>query len=553
MRISAVLFLAAGVLCAQEQAPVFRTTTRLVEFTIVALDSHGNAVTDLKKDEVEVTEKGKRREVAFFRFEGSDAAVPPLKPLPAGLFSNRVEFSQGPPRNITAIVLDTLNTAPGDMMWVRAQVVRYLKALPPRTRVAVFHLGGRLAVLHDFTDDADSLRARIEKATLPLPLQAQADIDTMVREAEAIVQAFPMLEEMLRTQIEIDMMANAAVRERRLEGTLAALESLGRHLEGIPGRKNLVWIGGGISMLSITGAMGFGPRSEVKSYEEPVTRSSRRLAQQGIALYVVDSKGLNGPTDMSAMISGTTPVRGRGRFERQQQAEQTSNDMLPAAETMAAITGGRVIRNTNDPSDGMRKAGQDMLGAYSVGFYSGEEPDGKWHGMKVKVKRSGVRLVYRQGFLAESPAAAPAAWTEEEWRSAVYNPLGSGAISIDARCEPMPGKPGQLGLVMQADPRQLHFRKEKDNVVAEIEIAIAEKGPAGELAFHQENGTITVPAAQSTRMGPEQTRYFHSWKPAPGSVTIRLVVRDKFTGRYGTLDVPVSKIPLEAAAAVQSK
>ncbi len=552
MRFFFLPILAAAILCAQTDAPTFSATTRLVEFTIVALDGRGNAVTDLKKSELEITEKGRAREIAFFRFEGEASPSKP-RPLQAGIFTNRVEYSPGPPRNITAIVLDTLNTPPTEMMWVRAQLVRYLRAVPPRTRVAVFHLGARLSVLHDFTDDPDSLRARVEKAGLALPLQAQTDMDAMIKEAEQLVLSFPELEELLRTQIEMEMQANAAVRQRRLEGTLAALEALGRHLEGIPGRKNMVWIGGGISMLSITGAMGFGPRGDVKNFEGPVRESSRRLAQRGIALYAVDSGGLNGPSDMTATVSTLGPVRGRGRFERQQQAEQISSDPLPASETMAWITGGRVIRNTNDPADGMRKATQDMLGAYTVAFYAGEEPDGKWHGLKVRVKRPGVRLVYRQGFLAESAGPVPAAWSVAEWRSAVFSPLGSGALTIDARCEPMPGKPGHLGLLMQVDPHQLHFRREKDQLVAEFEIAVAEKGTTGEISFHQENGKVTVPVADERKIGPELTRYFREWKPTPGSVTVRLIARDKSTGRYGTLDLPVSKIPLTAAADGQSK
>ncbi len=35
----------------------------------------------------------------------------------------------------------------------------------------------------------------------------------------------------------------------------------------------------------------------------------------------------------------------------------------------------------------------------------------------------------------------------------------------------------------------------------------------------------------------------HRWELKPGAATIRLIVRDRLTNRYGTLDVPVKDIP----------
>jgi len=167
----------------QEQ-PTFRATTNLVDFTIVALDGNGNPITDLKQDEITVTDSGKSRDLAFFRFEGGaqKAAVP--KTLPAGGFTNRSEYAPGPTRNIAAIVLDTLNTPAQDQMWVRAQVMRYLRVLAPETRVAVYSLGEQMAILHDFTEDTGSLRERLARSGLGSQAQVTADIDQMLMEIE---------------------------------------------------------------------------------------------------------------------------------------------------------------------------------------------------------------------------------------------------------------------------------------------------------------------------------------------------------------------------------
>jgi hypothetical protein len=73
--------------------------------------------------------------------------------------------------------------------------------------------------------------------------------------------------------------------------TLGSLEALGDHLAGIPGRKSLIWIGGGVSIFSMTGVMGFGKHGGSKSYEAQVRKTAQRLASQGIVVYPVDSKG----------------------------------------------------------------------------------------------------------------------------------------------------------------------------------------------------------------------------------------------------------------------
>ncbi|RPI20078.1 MAG: VWA domain-containing protein [Acidobacteriales bacterium] len=525
----------------QEQ-PTFRATTNLVDFTIVALDGNGNPITDLKQDEITVTDSGKSRDLAFFRFEGGaqKAAVP--KTLPAGGFTNRSEYAPGPTRNIAAIVLDTLNTPAQDQMWVRAQVMRYLRVLAPETRVAVYSLGEQMAILHDFTEDTGSLRERLARSGLGSQAQVTADIDQMVRDAEALLEAIPpskraLTTEALTANLETEMLYNARVRERRVMSTLASLEALGNHLAGIPGRKSMVWISGGISILSITSAVG------IKSYEPLVRGTSERLANQGITMYLVDKRGLYGRPGTSAE-TGRAPTSeigrlGGGPFQRQQELARKSSDPLPAMMLMAEVTGGRVVMNTNDLSQGMKAAVADLRGSYSLGFYALGEPDGKWHKLNVRVKRRGVKLVHRQGYVSETPAAQSPDWPAEQWNAAMYNPLGSTALHLDARCERAPGD-GTLSVSLSIPAEDLHFRKVGDQLVADLDIGIGEKTAAGVLGLWQEKATAIGDPAGSVR-------YRKSWKVNPAASTIRLIVRDRLTGRFGTLEVAVRNIPAQPA------
>ena len=169
---------------ARPDVPIFRAGTTLVEFTIVATDQRGQPVTDLNQNEIAILQNGKPQPVAFFRFEGAafgpDAVEPVRESIAPGIFTNRAEYSPGPARNVTAIVIDSLNTLPEDQVAVKAQVMQYLRALAPNTRVAVYALGSNLRILHDFTDDLDALRARLAKHNIEFNIQA-IPADELVR------------------------------------------------------------------------------------------------------------------------------------------------------------------------------------------------------------------------------------------------------------------------------------------------------------------------------------------------------------------------------------
>jgi VWFA-related protein len=539
---------------AQDQTPTFRTTTRLVELTVTALDKQGLPVTDLRLEDFVIQDNGKARPVSFLEYDGAPAIDADPLPLPTGVFTNRVEFTRGPARNVTAFVLDELNTPAQFNIRIRATAMRYLRALAPGTRMAVFHMTDHVRVLHDFTDDAAALRSRVSRAALVMPLQRETDFDQSVIEAEQFVDLFkndPQMEamkaELKRVQLEMEALANAQARRSRLETTLDAMERLGRNLAGIPGRKNLVWIGGGISMLSVTGAMGTGPSGSIQSFEDRVKQTSQKLAQQGIVLYMVDAKGLTLPpaSSMSPNLPATMPAQGRGRFEPQQQAESISADSHAAMDLMASITGGRYFRNTNDMMEGFRQAASDLAGSYTLGFYVSDDLDSKWHNLKTSVKRPGVSLRHRQGYLAEAAVASPTAWANDLTMAVVANPIGSSAIRLTASCvmtsDP---EPGTLQVGLRIEPWSLRFDANDGHQQTRIQVIFAERAANGSIRLTTDTPPVRIPIHSWEMAQREGLRYGRRLKPARDAVSLRVIVRDMVSGRYGTLDVPLKSLPV---------
>jgi VWFA-related protein len=84
-------------------------------------------------------------------------------------------------------------------------------------------------------------------------------------------------------------------------------------------------------------------------------------------------------------------------------------DRLTSLRTLAEATDGLAIVNSNDLAKGFRRVVDDLSSYYLLGYYSTGKLDGKFHPITVRVKRPGVQVRARRGFLAATPAAATTA------------------------------------------------------------------------------------------------------------------------------------------------
>ena len=95
--------------------------------------------------------------------------------------------------------------------------------------------------------------------------------------------------------------------------------------------------------------------------------------------------------------SSSTSTR-TSRFQTDSKYLTSTMDTL---RTLAENTDGRAIVNRNDIADGMKQITQDTSAYYLIGYNSTQAPtDGKFHEIKVRVKRPGVQVRARKGYWA---------------------------------------------------------------------------------------------------------------------------------------------------------
>ena len=80
-----------------------------------------------------------------------------------------------------------------------------------------------------------------------------------------------------------------------------------------------------------------------------------------------------------------------------------------ALRTMAEVTDGIAVVQTNEIDAALRRIADDLSSYYLIGYSSSEKLDGRFHRITVRIKRPGVSVRARRGYLAANAEAVAAA------------------------------------------------------------------------------------------------------------------------------------------------
>ena len=157
---------------------------------------------------------------------------------------------------------------------------------------------------------------------------------------------------------------------------------------------------------------------------------ARVLSPARIAAYPIDARGLlaREPSQSKQDEIDFDQVARNGDSMPAQSFQPIGDDTM---QTLADETGGEAFVNTNNITGAIRQAVEDSAVTYTLGFYIDRASiDGKFHELKVHVKRKGLKVRYPKVYLALEDTPGNERSNRNSLLSAVRSPIES---SVDSR------------------------------------------------------------------------------------------------------------------------
>jgi VWFA-related protein len=509
----------------QAQQPTFRVGVNFVRVDVIITDKQGNAVPDLTQNDFEVLEDGKPQTIETFRFIKVSGNPEPGGEVPREIRTpsdQEIEAARDDVR-LFVFFLDDYHVRRSNSMVVRTPLSDFItKQLGPMDLVALMY---PLTPVDDvqFTRDHQKIVRAIEH------FDGRKYDYRPVNDFEEKYAYYP-----------------AAVVERiRNEVVFSALAGLVTHLGSLrEGRKTVILVSEGYTNIlppqlndPIAAMPGLGnpnrgqPRTGEPSTAEDRARFFAEADLQTELREVYDAANRNNTAIYALDPRGLAPfefdINEGVEFRTDHQTLEASLDTL---RVLAGETDGRAIINRNDLEAGLKQVVRDSAAYYLLGYNSKAAPaDGKFHEIRVRLKRSGLQVRARKGYWAPTvedmarasapPKPGPPPAVSTALSSIVDPPRGryirswlgtsrgeNGKTRVTFVWEPLPPPPGtdrepptQVSLVAVGKGRAPYFRGR----VPDTSVTITE-GAAGAPSTKARRGPYRV--AFEAPPGPMELR-----------------------------------------------
>jgi VWFA-related protein len=494
---------------AQQPAPATPANTlnrsvNLVVLDGVLVDSKGNAVTDLKREDFHVTEDGDQQQIRNFEVPGR------FTPAPDVTIDSTADLDRLAPRApVNIVLLDEFNTRFEDMAFARYSLKKWLEKQPDKLDTPTMLVAVDLqhfTVLRDYTQNKDEILSALDKHFVAYPWQAHQ----FAWVAERYSAAFYTL-------------------RRVAEATI-----------GHPGHKNMIWLGRGFPTLDHSR---FSIDDEHRVFSA-VQVTVNELRDARVTLYTIDPAGvMTDPGRYGNAAALFAPFGGDPDFQ-----------------SLARSTGGRNLFGRNDVDAEIGTSIRDGASIYTLTYRPTDEnfDPTKFRKIKVTVDRPGLTFVTRQGYFQDrrAPRPGPDGEVSKRLASELFNAESSNMAYDAVPFTVVADATDANALKFQVGPRGISWyytKGTKPRFTRLIVLSTTFDRKGKELKRNSQIVSFDAPADITDSMQVNKAVAFHvKLEPDSKAVRARLVVRVEATGRMGTADLTLGPGATASSSAAPS-
>lgn len=389
---------------------VIKIGTELIQIDVLVLDKNNKPVSGLRVEDFELYDNNEPQAITHFSYEES-------KTRRAYEAADRLQVVTPRQLNrVVAFVIDTLHMNPDSVYRTRKMLEDFIEAkMAPGDLVLILPTGGGSGLYQQFTADRRVLLGAVSRLRPAFIM----DTDSPARRSGPSQQVLELLPALAEGRQGITQAPGqggtgtgsnvaAMLEEADSRATLGSLNTLINAMSKLPGRKIGMFVSEGF-------------RAFQAQMSQELSETTARAARANVVFYSLDPAGLSpiGLTsaDGSASISTgpiqTDPLSPTGlvlstnRLDINNTASDRRRDYFEsqdALNALAADTGGKFFRNSNDIKAGLDGFLEQNSAYYLLGFQPEKRKwDGKFHKIKVTVRnRPDLIVSTRKGYLART-------------------------------------------------------------------------------------------------------------------------------------------------------
>jgi VWFA-related protein len=571
------------------QPPKYQTATSAVVVDVVARDRRGPVV-DLTQADFEVFEDGRPQEIATFERRVPEALLTKVGGEAAVGTGAR---GAAMPRVVVALAWDRLSQEGRALAYKAAQ--GFVASRQDDELVGVFLVDQALRTVEGYTTDEAKLKGAIERiggtattetgrerdalrdsrvAHPSIPVTAGAEFaggpgssaprsPTPGPGADTAAIGAAAVERLTRDVLDrMDRSFRDLQSNIEGQGSMNALLALVDSLGVLPGRKTVVYFCEGLTVA---------PAVEAK-FQSIIAAANRR----NVSVYALDAAGLRAhskqqETARELTTLSTAAVTGIERSDNRKWTEDLEvNEQVLKMDPSASLglltgqTGGLLIQNTNDLDRGIERINDDRRHYYVLTYTpTNAALDGTYRKIEVKVKRPGVDIKARRGYVAlPANEASPVLTYEGPVLAAIAASPRPAAFAVRAAAlsVPVPGNLSLTALVAGFSAEAVTFAEDPTSRTYAGEVTVLARAvdasgrPAAKQSqLYQLTGAIAdLPKARAGGM-----IFFRTPDLPPGAYTVEFGVHDVRGNRASvvgtTLEVPGGGTPVVGSLFIVSR